>query len=245
LPDEQTAETQINPTQKFLNLLTISSTESFQLFTQRIAKHKEIALSIGVARNQKNREVIGANLLGKQEVDTIQETHKFQFDKYFYIDSLCFNFEKNNVCHLKMQEIEGDLVGGFLRELLVRDDVIISMVDAKEQLKVLFKVFPGIEYQLNGKVQDPKIVNWLMDPDADLDYHKMVEQFAPKLLEPLNLIACNAGKMSLGLNCRNGVEPKFRAGLEAFLTSEMTKQLIVALGKVNKGHLVKVSKGNF
>lgn len=94
-----------------------------------------------------------------------------------YIRGVSLYLGENIVFYLNFQE--SDSTGlkltekiSFLREVLLRSDFTLKVLDTREQLKKLFSC--DLDYHGNCRYEDPKIAHWLCQSNNEPDYNEMV-----------------------------------------------------------------------
>ena len=132
----------------------------------------------------KNKPLIGANLLLNQMAAAEQkinfkETCEFQIDDTNYLAGIAFSISENVVYYVNMQQ-EGTCKGltseikcKYLRMILRSSDHTLLVYDAKEQMKTLRKIMKEVE-EISVRLEDPKVANWLLQPDKMLNLHNLV-----------------------------------------------------------------------
>lgn len=235
--DESTSLLQL--TQQHLEIIDVlADANAFKLFKKEVNEQKEIGMSIGVKKFQIQSQMIGGNLLKASETQVSKE-HNFTFDGTFYIDCISFCFKETRVSCMNLQDKDTLMVRNFFKDLMNRADLTLNIYEARENLKILQKVF-GFTKHVNVKFCDPRLASWLIDPDTNFNWQEMVQKFAPKHLNILELATKHSSVSSLGLNHMSRVDPKVRTAVECFLTNELIHQQLELLKNTGNGLLVRV-----
>lgn len=156
-----------------------------QLAMEELQKATRCGFSVGLQHQAGRRKpLIGANLLINQ-VAAAEEREAaagkeilFQLDDSCFVAGIAFSLTDNVVYYLNLQQEEHHQVNTEkklqnLYSLLKRTDLTLLIHDAKEQLKALRRALPDLK-TVNVKVEDPKVGNWLLQPDQTLSFHNMV-----------------------------------------------------------------------
>lgn len=146
--------------------------------------------SIGLQHQAgKRKPLIGANLLINQ-VAAAEEREAaagseilFQLDDSCFVAGIAFCQADNVVYYMNLQQEEHHGVDTnkklqYLSSLLERTELTLLVHDGKEQLKVLRRAMPDLK-RVNVKLEDPKVGNWLLQPDQTLSFHNMVSLIWP------------------------------------------------------------------
>nr|CAI5843934.1 unnamed protein product [Callosobruchus analis] len=122
-----------------------------------------------------------------------------------------------------------------LKNLLSQSDVRIKIFDAKEQIKMLRNC---LDVQFNAKVDDPKVADWILDPDAkEKNLLAMMVNYFPEGTKLAQLAGRCKGMGSIGLDISGSVEPKKRSAIEAVLTWHLVDTLKKRLEDVKLSYL--------
>lgn len=160
----------------------------FRMALQELLQSKRCGFSIGLQpQTGKRKPLIGGNLLINQMAAAAEReaaagtTIQFQVDDSSYLAGIAFCLNDNVVYYMNMQpeeEQQQQQVGSELKvqqlsSLLSRQDLTLLSHDAKEQLKVLRQAVPQLN-DIQVLLEDPKVANWLLQPDKTLSFHNMV-----------------------------------------------------------------------
>lgn len=231
----------INETsQKHLKIVDVLGSErDFKAFKYELSKKTETSMSIGIGKFEEPQQAIGGVLL--KNVVT-ESKHNFVFDDSLYIDCIAFSSECNNkVCLLDLQTVNASMVNEvrqFVIEMLSRNDMILNIYEAKDQLKIVMKVLNVQE--LNVRLTDPRMASWILNPDVNMPWEQMVNKFTPYQTEVLEMVARHSMVGSLGLNHTSKVKPRLRCAVESYLTQQIFNVQKEAIMETNNGHLMKV-----
>ncbi|KAI0241808.1 hypothetical protein LSAT2_018240 [Lamellibrachia satsuma] len=95
--------------------------------------------------------------------------------------------------------------------------------DLKRHYKLLSQVC-GI--CLEGPFEDPKVANWMLDPDAkESPLHRLVKSFIPFELPLLQCVTSGVGTGSLALGAAGSASGRVRAAVECVLIRHIMQQL--------------------
>lgn len=230
-----------------LNIIDVCGNENlFKKFIKEIEKTEEIGFSIGISKFVKQKSLIGGNLLENERKN--DSDFLCIFNDCFYIEGISICFHDNTVYYLNFQKIENKIQLkeklDFLKNLLKRKELTLKVNDAKEQLKILLKAFPQIT-EISCKFLDPKIADWLLQPDFENNLTKMALQYAPEALALINLAGSVVNLTSFGLNCSSSVVPKIRCSIEACVTIHILKGQLENLERIGNGSILKSLCGKY
>ena len=132
----------------------------------------------------KHKPLIGANLLLNQMAAADQkrnftETCEFQIDGTNYLAGIAFSISENVVYYMNMQQegtckdLTSEIKCKYLRMIIRSSDHTLLVYDAKEQMKTLRKIMKEVE-EISVRLEDPKVANWLLQPDKVLNLHNLV-----------------------------------------------------------------------
>ncbi|XP_036672671.3 DNA polymerase theta [Drosophila suzukii] len=225
----------------------------FQEALMELLEAPRFGFSVGLqAQAGRQKPLIGANLLINQVAAKEQREAAsgqqvlFQVDDSNFISGLSFCLADNVVYYMNMQDedhTKGPRVPSSLKvqelcKLMARTDLTLLMHDGKEQLKMLLRAIPQLE-RISAKMEDPKVGNWILQPDKTMSFHNMCQQFAPECTALANLCGSGRGYSSYGLDTSSAILPKIRASIEACVTVHILHGQIENLGRIGSGHLLK------
>ncbi|KAH8283889.1 hypothetical protein KR054_004622 [Drosophila jambulina] len=226
----------------------------FQIALMELLEATRCGFSVGLqAQAGRQKPLIGANLLINQVAAAEQREAAagqqvlFQVDDSCFIAGLSFCLADNVVYYLNMQEEEQKQGQGAvptslkeqeLCKLLARSELTLIMHDGKEQLKKLLKAMPK-HGKIAVKLEDPKVGNWLLQPDKTLSFQNMCQQFAPECTALADLCGSGRGYTSYGLDSSSAILPKIRASIEACVTVHILKGQLENLERIGDGQLLK------
>ncbi|XP_068152426.1 DNA polymerase theta [Drosophila tropicalis] len=221
----------------------------FQAAIQMLHEAPRCGLSVGLQMQAgKRKPLIGANLLinqvaAQQEAAATSDV-LFEVDDNTFLACLSFCLADNVVYYMNMQQ-EGkkEAVGTQLKveqliKLLTRPELTLIMHEGKEQLKILRHAMPQLS-RIAIKLEDPKVANWLLQPDKVLSFHNMCQQFAPECKGLADLCGSGRGYSSYGLDASNAILPKIRASVEACVSMHILHGQIENLERIGTGQLLK------
>ncbi|XP_017037902.1 DNA polymerase theta isoform X1 [Drosophila kikkawai] len=226
----------------------------FQMALMELLEATRCGFSVALqAQAGRQKPLIGANLLINQVAAAEQREAAagqqvlFQVDDSCFIAGLSFCLADNVVYYLNMQEEEQKQGQGVvptslkeqeLCKLLARPELTLIMHDGKEQLKKLLKAMPKLG-KIVVKLEDPKVGNWLLQPDKTLSFQNMCQQFAPECSSLADLCGSGRGYTSYGLDSSSAILPKIRASIEACVTVHILKGQLENLERIGDGQLLK------
>ncbi|KAH8375953.1 hypothetical protein KR200_010753 [Drosophila serrata] len=226
----------------------------FQMALMELLEATRCGFSVALqAQAGRQKPLIGANLLINQVASAEQREAAagqqvlFQVDDTCFIAGLSFCLTDNVVYYLNMQEEEqkkgqGVVPTGLkeqeLCKLLARPELTLIMHDGKEQLKKLLKAMPKL-CKIAVKLEDPKVGNWLLQPDKTLSFQNMCQHFAPECTALADLCGSGRGYTSYGLDSSSAILPKIRASIEACVTVHILKGQLENLERIGDGQLLK------
>ena len=241
-PLESFCESQsiVETAQNLLKIIDVLESASiFEDFKNKLSKKIETAMSIGIGKFKQPQQAIGGVLLRE---GVTEHEHKFVYDETLYIDCITFSYKsKNKVYLLDLQTANSAMVQKvrqFVEELLTRNDMTLNIYEAREQLKILMKAFKVQE--VNVRLCDPRMASWILNPDVNMSWKQMVNEFCPNQIEILELATKHSIVSSLGLNHTNKVIPRLRSAVESLLTQKIVHVQMEKIHETNNGHLMKV-----
>lgn len=100
----------------------------------------------------------------------------------FYLYGAAFSFQDKYTVHfVNLQNDENRIdfnkKNDFIRNLLAKRKLTLQINDAKTQLKTLMMAFPSIQ-RINCAIEDPQVAQWLIQPEDDRSFSKLVCNFA-------------------------------------------------------------------
>ncbi|XP_044743905.1 DNA polymerase theta-like [Chrysoperla carnea] len=103
----------------------------------------------------------------------------------------------------------------FFQKLFLNKELTVYQFDAKEQIKLLLQ----LNFSIQCKYLDPKIIEWLFDPENRAQsFHNLIRNYSPELKD----LAKSAGKSnyqeSIALNIDSSISGKLRSATEALCT---------------------------
>ncbi|KAI8045547.1 hypothetical protein M5D96_001729 [Drosophila gunungcola] len=225
----------------------------FQGALMELHEATRCGFSVGLqAQAGRQKPLIGGHLLINQVAAAEQREAAggrqvlFQVDDSSFIAGLSFCLADNVVYYMSLQEevqARGQVVPTSLKvqelcKLMARKELTLIMHDGKEQLKMLLKAMPQLE-KISVKLEDPKVGNWLLQPDKTMRFHNMCQQFAPECTALADLCGSGRGYSSYGLDTSSAILPKIRASIEACVTVHIIKGQTENLERIGKGELLK------
>ncbi|EDV94624.1 DNA polymerase theta [Drosophila grimshawi] len=227
----------------------------FQLAFGELQRATRCGFSVGLqAQAGRRKPLIGANLLINQVAAAAQREAaagtqiNFQVDDSSFVAGVAFCLADNVIYWLNMQSEEGQqqqdhLISSSMKveqlcRLMGRQELTLLTHDGKEQLKTLRQVLPQLE-RMNVQLEDPKVGNWLLQPDKMLSFQNLCQQFAPECTALSNLCGSGRGYSSYGLDASSAIMAKVRASIEACVTVHILNGQIENLERIGTGQLLK------
>uniref|UniRef100_A0A0K8V363 DNA polymerase theta n=2 Tax=Bactrocera latifrons TaxID=174628 RepID=A0A0K8V363_BACLA len=214
---------------------------------------KRFGFCIGLQQQEsKCKPLIGGNLLINQRAGSENEAQQavakeFQIDDDTYLAGCAFGVVENVVYYMNMQpegtcaNVTTEMKCKFLSSLLTTGKCTLLCVDAKEQLKILYRVLGELS-ELHVDLEDPKEANWLLQPDKFMSFQQMTHQFAPECTALTSLCGNGRGYGSYGLDTVSTIRAKVRCSVEACVTVHILKTQIENLKRIGSGQLYKFFK---
>ncbi|XP_073817747.1 DNA polymerase theta isoform X2 [Musca autumnalis] len=216
--------------------------------------NKRLGFCLGIQQQAaKRKPIIGANLLLNQVAAADRDNEKrmknidFQIDDTNYLAGIGFCISENLLYYMNMQA-EGTCKGltaevkcKYLRMLLRSQEHCLIVYDAKEQFKILRKLLKDLG-EIPIALEDPKVANWLLQPDKIHNLHSLAQQFAPECSALVNLCGSGRGYYSYGLDSDSAILAKVRCSIESCVTVHIIKGQIENLERIGTGQLHKFFK---
>ena len=170
-----------------LHIIRVFDSSLFlEQFKLELNKCTEIGFSVACNHNLKlNKPKIGANLLSADSASEELTQFNCIFDGCFYIDGIALYLEADtsdqlssyyfNLQHATAEDFSFDEKCKFFEELFQKSNLSLQVFDAKAQLKILLKAMPTVK-EIKCHIEDPKIANWLLQPELEADLLDMVKQ---------------------------------------------------------------------
>ncbi|TMW43629.1 hypothetical protein DOY81_011291 [Sarcophaga bullata] len=216
--------------------------------TQKAWKRLGFCLAVQ-QKSGRNKPLIGGNLLLNQmaaaeQKTNLTETCEFQIDDTNYLAGIAFSISDNVAYFMNMQQ-EGTCKGltseikcKYLRMILKSSEHTLLVYDAKEQMKTLRKIMKEIE-DISVRLEDPKVANWLLQPDKVHNLYNLSQQYAPECSSLVNLCGSGRGYNSYGLDSQSAILAKVRSSIEACVVIHILKGQIENLQRIGTGQLHK------
>uniref|UniRef100_A0A1B0BTV0 DNA polymerase theta n=1 Tax=Glossina palpalis gambiensis TaxID=67801 RepID=A0A1B0BTV0_9MUSC len=226
----------------------------FKMVFKELMASKRLAMCLGVQQRLGQRKpLIGSNLLLNQvgaaeqqkEKEKNCSTYEFEIDDTNYLDGIAFCLSQNNVFYMNMQAentckgLTAEMKSKYLRILFKSNERTFLAFEAKEQLKILKNL---LQSEILINLEDPKVGNWLLQPDKVYNLNQLVQQFAPECSGLINLCGSARGYNSYGLDSCSAILPKIRSSVEACVTLHVLKGQIENMERIGKGELYKFFK---
>lgn len=163
------------------------NSDLFERFCTELRRTNVVGLAVAVGSqiSENPQSVIGGNLLINQIVGSLSKGGKKNCTfngglLYIAGVSICLaetepgaafylNFQDDNAAVPFRKKV------ALLNEFFERTDVTVQIFDVREQCKVLATAVPEIRW-ISGQLEDPRIANWLLQPDVDANLVEMVRE---------------------------------------------------------------------
>ncbi|XP_052896497.1 DNA polymerase theta [Anopheles moucheti] len=216
---------------------------AYEQFCQLVAKQSSLTIAFGVAQEESpSGTSIGGHL---QKIERISKARKrlfaYPFDDNLYLAGMAMAMQDTSsiVYYIDFQNdtiIDRNEKVRFLRTLFSREAVTITLLDAKDQLKIVYRagLIPAAEGDelMAATIQDPRIACWLLQTDTEtLTLDAMIERHCPTLKEAELMWTgqrwVTPKWTGHGLNHHSPIDAKQRCAVECLLIS----QLMPCIGK--------------
>lgn len=218
----------------------------FDSASQEILSVKSFGMCLAVERlPNKTRNLIGGNLLINQRKNEDLENHfEHHIDDETYLQGISISFGDNVSLFFDLQLKNHKESLEFLIKILSKADITALIFDTKDQLKALRKACSNLD-GLSCKFEDPKVANWLLQPDKSLNLLSLAQLFAPECIGLMSMFPKNKGYWSIGMDHSIGISGKTRSSIEACVTVNVLKGQIENLKRIGEGELYKFFTGEF
>ncbi|KAH8407953.1 hypothetical protein KR222_005001, partial [Zaprionus bogoriensis] len=228
----------------------------FELAMEELQRATRCGFSVALQHQAgRGKPLIGANLLINQVAAAAQREAAagkeilFQLDDSSFIAGIAFSLADNVVYYLELQmeqhhQVSTERKLRELHRLLQHAELTLLVHDGKEQLKALRRGLPELQ-RISVKLEDPKVANWLLQPDQTFSFHNMCQQFAPECSTIAKLCGSGRGYGSYGLDASSAILPKVRASIEACVTVHILNGQIENLERIGTGQLLKFFRGEW
>lgn len=232
----------------------------FQQFVSEVSTATELSLALAISHNlpsSRRSTVIGGNLLMRADAtqgasnDSVMRANRrciFEEDM-LYVNGVAVCLGDTGTCFfVDMQDKGAGAAVPFadksrlLESLCGREDVTLRVYDAKEQCKALRKAVPGIR-EICGRLEDPRIANWLLQPDVDSGLKDMAQKYAPECVGLCDLGGTAPANGALGLHYMSEVLPRLRAAVECAAIGPILRGQKENLQRLGTGDILKSFAG--
>ncbi|XP_036322893.1 DNA polymerase theta isoform X2 [Rhagoletis pomonella] len=220
-----------------LEVVDISGDQKlFQAACRELIEVKRFGFCVGLQQQENKRKpLIGGNLLINQMTDGDAAekdvaAKDFQIDDNTYLAGCAFGVTENIVYYINMQtagtckSVTAEMKIKCLKALLAESGRTLICIDAKEQMKILCRIL-GELGELRVDLEDPKVANWLLQPDKFMSFQQITQQFAPECTALTSLCGNGRGYGSHGLDTASAILAKmFSRGLRYSAYTESTNR---------------------
>ncbi|XP_053664088.1 DNA polymerase theta [Anopheles marshallii] len=216
----------------------------YEEFCQLVAKQSCLTIAFGVEQEQSPSGIasIGGHL---QKIERLAKNRErlrtYSFDDNLYLAGMAMAIQdaSSTVYYIDFQNdtiIDRNEKVRFLRTLFGREGLTITLLDAKDQLKIVYRagLIPAAEGDevMTATLQDPRIACWLLQADTEtLTLDAMIERHCPTLKQAEMMWTgqrwVTPKWTGHGLNHHSPMDAKERCAVESLLIS----QLMPCVGK--------------
>uniref|UniRef100_A0A182MCT4 DNA polymerase theta n=1 Tax=Anopheles culicifacies TaxID=139723 RepID=A0A182MCT4_9DIPT len=211
----------------------------YEQLCQLAAKQTAITIAFGVEQEDSPSGVasIGGHLRKTERTTTARERLRaYTFDDNLYLAGMAMAMQDDPSSNVYYVDFQHDTVIGreekvrFVRSLFSREELTITLLDTKDQLKIIYRagLIPATESDelMAATLQDPRVACWLLQTDAEtLTLHAMIERHCPTLMQAeLNWTGqrwVTPKWTGHGLNHHSPVDAKQRCAVECLLISQL------------------------
>uniref|UniRef100_A0A182SKY7 DNA-directed DNA polymerase family A palm domain-containing protein n=1 Tax=Anopheles maculatus TaxID=74869 RepID=A0A182SKY7_9DIPT len=174
-----------------------SNREVYDQFRQVVAKQSSLTIAFGVEQAEVHchggrvPSTIGAHLQNRERVPKTTPDRSYTFDDNLYLAGMGVTVKdtSSTVYYIDLQHdtvVDGAEKVRFVRALFSTEQLTITLLDAKDQLKIVYRsrLLPVAEGDqlMVATLQDPRVACWLMQTDAEtLTLDAMIERHCPTL----------------------------------------------------------------
>uniref|UniRef100_A0A182WJ43 DNA polymerase theta n=1 Tax=Anopheles minimus TaxID=112268 RepID=A0A182WJ43_9DIPT len=216
----------------------------YKHFSELVACQSTITIAFGVEQEDSSSGVasIGGHLRRTDRTAKARERLRtYTFDDNLYLAGMAIAVQDAS-CTVYYVDFQDDTVIDreekvrFIRTLFGREELTITLLDAKDQLKIIYRA--GLvsaaesDELMAAALQDPRVACWLLQTDAEtLTLHAMIERHCPALMQAELLWTgqrwVTPKWTGHGLNHHSPIDAKQRCAVECLLIS----QLMPCIGK--------------
>ncbi|XP_053675259.1 DNA polymerase theta [Anopheles nili] len=214
---------------------------TFDQFRQLMADQDSITISFGVEQDDLSslsEFQIGGHLQSghpPSETRSLKRRRLYTFQESLYLAGLAIAIPSSTstAYYVDLQNetsVDGTEKERFVRWLFGKEQLTITLLDAKDQLKIIYRagLIPVAESDsmLMASVQDPRVACWLLQAEPEtLTMEAMIERHCPALKQAE--CAWTGQRWHTpkwtghGLNYRSPIEAKQRCTVECLLVSQL------------------------
>ncbi|XP_030753991.1 DNA polymerase theta isoform X2 [Sitophilus oryzae] len=200
------------PSVSKVNILSVTDNDNLlSEFCKDLQLQKEFSLSM-ICRKISERIIIGANI-----ISTVNTTHVNPLKNATKTVGISFYWGGTKAYYLAMDNNETcHKIKKLLKHIFSQKDINVKMFNSKEQIKLLNICY---KIRLCCKIEDPKIADWLLDPDGkEKSLETMVHSYNGALLKILQMTDNPSELGNLYCPTDDCAVPKTRVSVEATLT---------------------------
>lgn len=257
--DDHHDDTASNGLDKLDIINVCGNPDLFAEFAAEVGRAHELSLALAVSHNlpkARRSTVIGGNLMRADATPDANDSQmrtnrRCVFDEnMLYINGVAICVGDSPVCfYMEMQDHKTGSGVQFAEKIALleaicgRSDLTLRLYDAKEQCKALRKAVPSIR-QFGGRLEDPRIAGWLLQPDVDSGLREMAEKFAPEWVGVCRLGGDALQNGALGMHYLSEVVPRLRAAVDCTTAGPILRGQKENLLRLGSGDILKSFAGN-
>uniref|UniRef100_A0A182JNC4 DNA polymerase theta n=1 Tax=Anopheles christyi TaxID=43041 RepID=A0A182JNC4_9DIPT len=224
---------------------TCTDLTAYEHFRQLVAEKSALTIAFGVEQEEApSRKVSIGSHLRKHELKANNASRVYTFDDNLYLAGMAVALQDDETSTVYYVDLQNDTTVDraekvrFIRKLFGREDLTITMLDVKDQLKIVYRsgLIPVAEGDeaLAAAFQDPRVACWLLHTDTEtLTLDVMIERHCPALkqaeLKWTGQRWVTPKWTGHGLNHYSPFDAKQRTAVECLLMSELMPCVIQRL----------------
>uniref|UniRef100_A0A182RNF2 DNA polymerase theta n=1 Tax=Anopheles funestus TaxID=62324 RepID=A0A182RNF2_ANOFN len=210
----------------------------YEQFRQRVATQTSLTISLGVEQEESPSGIvsIGGHLRNIERMTKARDrSYAYTFDDNLYLAGMAIAMQdtSSTIYYIDFQDdtvIDRQEKVRFVRTLFSREELTITMLDVKDQVKIIYRtgLIPAAEGDelMVATLQDPRIACWLLQTDAEtLTLDAMIDRHCPTL-KHAELMWTGERWVTPkwtghGLNHHSPIDAKQRSAVECLLISKL------------------------
>lgn len=163
-----------------------------------------------------------------------EDTFRCIISEELYIGGVMLSIDQNIAYYLNMQDDERHQIHfnakvEFISEIFSREKFTLKILDAKNQLRLLLTSLPEID-KINCSLEDPNVGHWLLQPDIQPSFQRMVLLYAPE---------CVALSQSISDTDISNIDQKYCAAVQACVIKSILNTQMQNLNRISNGAIHK------